>query len=43
MRVKGDLQRFKEFVESRGRETGAWRGEIKQGHVERDAEQRRAS
>ena len=28
-RVKGDLQRFKEFVESRGRETGAWRGEIR--------------
>ena len=29
-RVKGDLQRFKEFIESRGAETGAWRGEIKQ-------------
>ena len=29
-RVAGDLQRFKEFVESRGRETGAWRGEIRQ-------------
>lgn len=28
MRVKGDLERFKEFIESRGRETGAWRGEI---------------
>jgi uncharacterized membrane protein len=28
MRVKGDLERFKEFVESQGRETGAWRGEI---------------
>jgi uncharacterized membrane protein len=28
-RVTGDLQRFKEFVESRGRETGAWRGEVK--------------
>ena len=28
-RVEGDLQRFKEFIESRGRETGAWRGEIK--------------
>ena len=27
-RVEGDLKRFKEFVESRGRETGAWRGEI---------------
>ncbi len=29
-RVKGDLERFKEFIESRGRETGAWRGEIDQ-------------
>jgi len=28
-RVRGDLERFKEFIESRGRETGAWRGEIK--------------
>jgi uncharacterized membrane protein len=37
MRVKGDLQRFKEFIESRGRETGAWRGEIEQGRVERRA------
>ena len=27
-RVKGDLERFKEFIESRGSETGAWRGEI---------------
>jgi uncharacterized membrane protein len=29
-RVKGDLERFKEFIEGRGRETGAWRGEIDQ-------------
>jgi uncharacterized membrane protein len=29
-RVKGDLKRFKEFIESRGTETGAWRGEIDQ-------------
>ena len=28
--VKGDLQRFKEFIESRGQETGAWRGEVQQ-------------
>ncbi len=28
MRVKGDLRRFKEFIEARGTETGAWRGEI---------------
>lgn len=27
-RVEGDLQRFKEFIEQRGTETGAWRGEI---------------
>jgi uncharacterized membrane protein len=30
-RVKGDLSRFKEFIESRGRETGAWRGEVDRG------------
>jgi len=29
--IKGDLERFKEFIESRGSETGAWRGEIKDG------------
>jgi uncharacterized membrane protein len=28
--VKNDLQRFKEFIESRGRETGAWRGQVDQ-------------
>jgi uncharacterized membrane protein len=27
-RVKGDLKRFKDFIESRGAETGAWRGEV---------------
>ena len=27
-RVKGDLDRFKEFIEQRGTETGAWRGDI---------------
>lgn len=26
--VKNDLKNFKEFIESRGRETGAWRGEV---------------
>ena len=30
-RVKGDLERFKELVESRGVESGAWRGEVKSG------------
>ncbi len=29
-RVEGDLQRFKEFIESRGQETGAWRGKVSQ-------------
>jgi hypothetical protein len=32
-RVEGDLQRFKSFIESRGRETGGWRGEIPEGRV----------
>ena len=27
-RVQGDLERFKDFIESRGRETGAWRGHV---------------
>ena len=27
-RTKGDLERFKQFIESRGNETGGWRGEI---------------
>ncbi len=27
-RAEGDLKRFKSFVESRGAETGAWRGEV---------------
>ena len=27
-RVKGDLERFKDFIESRGSETGEWRGEV---------------
>jgi uncharacterized membrane protein len=34
-RVKGDLKRFKEFLENRGHETGAWRGEIHGGDVSR--------
>jgi uncharacterized membrane protein len=29
-RVQGDLERFKEFIEGRGVETGAWRGEVGQ-------------
>ena len=27
-RVEGDLQRFKDFIESSGQETGAWRGKV---------------
>jgi uncharacterized membrane protein len=27
-RIQSDLSRFKEFVENRGRETGAWRGDV---------------
>jgi uncharacterized membrane protein len=30
-RVKADLERFKELVESRGAESGAWRGEVERG------------
>jgi uncharacterized membrane protein len=29
-RVENDLKRFKEFIESRGQETGAWRGTIQE-------------
>jgi hypothetical protein len=35
MRVKGDLKRFKSFIEERGVETGAWRGEVRGGVKER--------
>jgi len=31
-RVRTDLKRFKEFIESRGHETGAWRGEVPHAH-----------
>jgi uncharacterized membrane protein len=27
-RAQGDLERFKDFIESRGTETGAWRGDV---------------
>jgi uncharacterized membrane protein len=33
-RVKGDLERFKEFIEARQVETGAWRGEVHQGQID---------
>jgi uncharacterized membrane protein len=32
-RVENDLKRFKEFIENRGQETGAWRGTIREGHT----------
>ena len=32
-RVRGDLNRFKEFIESRSRETGAWRGTVDQPRI----------
>jgi uncharacterized membrane protein len=31
--VAGDLDRFKEYIESRGTESGAWRGEVEQADV----------
>ncbi|MEU4721689.1 SRPBCC family protein [Nonomuraea dietziae] len=31
-RVRGDLERFKDFIESRGTETGAWRGDVPGKH-----------
>jgi uncharacterized membrane protein len=30
-RVRGDLERFKELIENRGTESGAWRGEVSAG------------
>jgi len=34
-RVRSDLQRFKELIEGRGEETGAWRGEVSGGKTQR--------
>jgi uncharacterized membrane protein len=31
--VHGDLERFKELIESRDAETGAWRGEVQEGET----------
>ena len=31
-RVKGDMERFKSFIEQRGSETGAWRGTVDQSN-----------
>jgi len=30
-RAKGDMKRFKEFIEARGHETGEWRGTVERG------------
>ena len=36
-RVEGDLERFKDFIESHGLESGGWRGEVKpSGEVRHD-------
>ncbi len=35
-RVEGDLERFKNFIEERGRASGGWRGEIHGRDVERN-------
>ena len=36
-RVRGDLKRFKDLIESRGTESGEWRGEVDAGKAERKA------
>jgi uncharacterized membrane protein len=35
--VRGDLERFREFIELRRRPTGAWRGRVDGGRVERSS------
>ena len=35
-RVRGDLERFRDFIESRAQPTGAWRGRIEGADVEDD-------
>ena len=35
-RVRGDLERFREFIEGRGQATGDWRGRVEGGVVEED-------
>jgi len=39
-RIEEDLQRFKEFIENRPAETGAWRGRISGANVDRATEPR---
>lgn len=40
-RIEGDLERFKQFIEDRGRETGQWRGEIRNGDVSGNGDRQR--
>ena len=37
-RVRGDLERFRDFIEDRGQPSGAWRGEIDDGQVVDDGD-----
>lgn len=39
--VESDLKHFKEFIESRGAETGAWRGEIHESDVKKPSGNKR--
>ena len=32
-RLEGDMKRFRDFIEKRGQETGAWRGDVRGGSV----------
>ncbi len=32
-RIKGDLERFRDFIEERGAESGGWRGEVRDGDL----------
>ena len=36
-RVRGDLERFRDFVEDRGTPTGGWRGRVDDGEVKVDS------
>ncbi|GAB4211285.1 MAG: hypothetical protein OHK0022_45660 [Roseiflexaceae bacterium] len=40
--VRDDLEHFKQFIEQRGQETGAWRGEIRDGTVVEQGENARS-
>ena len=40
--VEGSLERFKSFIESRGAETGAWRGHIHAGEVKSEESREQA-